>query len=125
MSATIIVPKTDAIIEDWAVQQARLERARLTPPESQIASPEKFIRAVEQGGNFGLQADFDAGIQRLRMVAANATWNAREGVVICVTPIRGTQPAGRVRIFGLSFNDVRMVEEACASQVADHKRRRV
>ena len=120
----IVVPKADAIIEDWVNQQIKLARAGLDARESQKDAPEKFIRAVERGGNFGLQDEYDAGIQRLRSVAANHSWSSRQAVVIVVTPPLGHEP-GHVNDYLLSFDDVRIIETHLRARVRDHKRARV
>jgi hypothetical protein len=119
----IIVPKADAVIEQWVEQQMRLQRAGLDAPEKQKDAPEKFIRAIEGGGNFGLQAEYDAGIQRLRAVAANTGWSPSQSVVIVVTPA-GSGQAGHVNDYLLSREDVALIESALRSRVADYRRAR-
>lgn len=119
----IIVPKADAVIEMWVEQQLRLQRAGMDAPEAQKDSPEKFIRALENGGNFGLQAEYDAGIQRLRAVAANTGWSAAQSVVIVLTPSTPGSP-GHVNDYLLSRDDVAMIESAIRSRVADYRRAR-
>lgn len=119
----IIVPKSGAAVDLWVEQQMALARAGLMPPESQLDSPEKFVRAIEGGGNFGLQQEYDAGIQRFRAVVANPGWSPRQAVVLILTPGTGGKPGGLSQYL-VAREDAALVEDALRSRVDDYRRAR-
>ena len=121
-NAGIIVRKPTE--REWSEAVEKMWRANLDVLEHQKDAPEKFARAIEAGGNFGLQADYDAAIQRLRAVAANRSWRSDRAVVIVLTPSTPGN-AGPVNDYLLSHDDVRMIETAVRSRVADHRKARL